>query len=148
MRGYIGIALYEPKFEDNLGTIMRSAMDFDVDFICTIGSRYKKQHTDTTKAHKHIPLFHFKDAKDFLSHVPEGCELVSIEVNGKEQLETMKHPERAIYIFGGEDRTVPQSLQNKGRTAKIKTNYCLNLAVTASIVMYDRNAKGIIINAE
>jgi tRNA(Leu) C34 or U34 (ribose-2'-O)-methylase TrmL len=142
-RGFIGIALYEPKFEDNLGTIFRSAMDFDIDFIMTIGHRYKKQPTDTTMAYKHIPLFHFKDTKDFLAHIPQDCELISVEVDGAEQLETFTHPERAIYILGGEDRSVPKSLQEKGKSIKIATRFCLNLAVCASIVMYDRNCKAL-----
>ena len=140
-RGYIGIALYEPKFEENLGTIFRSAMDFDVDFIATIGHRYKKQATDTTKTWKHIPLFHYKNAKDFLAHIPQDCELVSVEVDGAEQLETFQHPERAIYLFGGEDRSVPKALQAHGKSVKIATRFCLNLAVCASILMYDIQAK-------
>lgn len=141
MRGYYGIALFEPKTEENLGTIIRSAHDFGVDFICTIGNRYYHQRSDTTKGTKHIPLFHFEDTEDFLKHIPEDCELVSVEVNGKKSLPEFKHQERAIYVFGGEDRTIPEDIQSLGRTVKIDTKYCLNLAVTASIVMYDRGAK-------
>ncbi len=143
MRGYYGIALYEPKFEENLGTVIRSCMNFRADFICTIGNRYSKQASDTTDATKHIPLFHFKDTQDFIEHIPKDCELVSIEVDGKEQLESMNHPQRAIYILGGEDRTLPEEIQGLGRSARLDTNYCLNMAVTASVVMYDRHLKSI-----
>lgn len=75
-RGYYGIALYEPKTIENLGTILRSAHNFDADFICTIGERYKKQNTDTTDAQKHIPLFHYDTLEEFLKAMPKNCTIV------------------------------------------------------------------------
>jgi len=140
-RGYIGIALFEPKTIENWGTVVRSAHCFDVDFICTIGNRYKRQMTDTTKGEKHIPFFHYTDLSDFSNHIPSNCEIIPVEVTAEKELAIFKHPERAIYIFGGEDRTLPTELTNNFQSIKIDTNYCLNLAVTASIVMYDRIVK-------
>jgi tRNA(Leu) C34 or U34 (ribose-2'-O)-methylase TrmL len=109
-----------------------------VDFICAIGARTEyKQASNTTKAEKHIPVFNYKDINDFLSNIPLGCEIVSVEIDG-EDISGFKHPERAIYLFGGEDRTLPQIA---GRRIAINTNYCLNMATTSAIILYDRQIK-------
>lgn len=140
-RGYYGVALFEPKTDQNLGTILRSCLNFDAGFIYTIGNRYQHQGSDTVKASRHVPLTHFADTAAFLAHLPKDAELVCIEVDGEEALETFVHPERAIYVFGGEDRSVSEEIKSHGRTLRIDTNQCLNLAVAASVVMYDRRAK-------
>ena len=134
-RGYFGIVFYEPKFKENIGTAVRSAHCFEVDFIGIIGRRYKTQASDTTVAERHVPLYEYKNLDDFFRHIPLGCEVIGVEVDGKD-IRSFTHPERAIYIFGGEDRTLPKEFTNR---IKIETNYCLNMAVAAAIVMFHRN---------
>ena len=135
MRGYFGIVFYEPKFSENIGTVIRSANCFGAIFIGIIGKRYKKQVGDTMTTEKHIPFYEYTDLNDFLIHVPIKSEIIACEVDGKD-IRNFKHPERAIYIFGGEDRTLPIELSNR---IKIETSHCLNMAVAASIVMFHRN---------
>jgi len=139
-RGYFGIAFFEPKFEENIGTAIRSANCFGADFVAIIGARYKRQPADTTKAERHIPFFEYKDLQDFFDHLPRGCEVVGIECDGKQSLENFYHPERCVYLFGGEDRTLPPEIK---RRVRISTSYSfpLNVAVSASIVLYDRFLK-------
>jgi len=139
-RGYFGITFFEPKFEENIGTAIRSANCFGADFMAVIGARYKKHPGDTTKAEKHIPFFEYKDLKDFFEHLPLGCEVVGIECDGEQPLENFVHPERCVYVFGGEDRTLPPEIKTRIR---IPTPYSvpLNVAVSASIVLYDRYLK-------
>lgn len=137
-RGYFGIAFYEPKFEENIGIAIRSSNCFGCDFICIIGKRFKKTPQDTMGSEKHIPIFEFNDMEDFMGHCPVECEIISVEVDGAENLVDFKHPERAIYLFGGEDRTLPDL---KTKRVKIDIPYCLNMSVTASIVLYDRHSK-------
>lgn len=138
-RGYYGIALFEPKTTENLGTVLRSAHNFDCNFICLIGARYKKQASDTTDAKKHIPIFEFETISDFLNSIPKNCVVVRCEVDGKTDLGEYKHPESCVYIFGGEDRSVPEI--RLAENVKINTKFCLNLATTTSIFMYDRQNK-------
>lgn len=137
--GYYGVALAAPKCEANFGGIMRSAHAFGASFICLIGARYHKQPTDTSKAARHIPLFTYPDMETFLTARPYDCELVRVEVNGETPLPEFRHNARAIYLFGPEDGMV--GLKFGDRSIYIDTAYCLNLASTASIVMYDRAAK-------
>jgi tRNA(Leu) C34 or U34 (ribose-2'-O)-methylase TrmL len=56
-----------------------------------------------------------------------------------ENIVNFNHPERAIYLFGGEDRSVP-IVQNSKRI-KIPTSYCLNMAVASGVILYDRIIK-------
>ena len=137
MRGYFGIAFYEPKFIVNIGTAVRSAKCFGASFIAVIGGRYKHEATDAMRADRHFPIFEYKTMQDFFDNGPINCEIVSVEIDGK-PIETYSHPERAIYLFGGEDKTLPII---QGDRIRIDTDRCLNMSVSASIVMYDRNLK-------
>ncbi len=141
-RGYFAIGIFEPKTETNIGTLWRSAHNFGADFIFTIGKRYKKERSDTTKTERHIPLYAYKDFYDFREHLPIGCELVFIEqATGAKDLKESCHPERAIYILGAEDYGVPEELMKGHQKMFIDTPMCLNVAVAGSIVMYDRTLK-------
>jgi tRNA(Leu) C34 or U34 (ribose-2'-O)-methylase TrmL len=137
-RGYFGIAFYEPKFKENIGTAVRNAHCFGADFIIIIGRRYKSQPTDTMKTERHIPIFEYSDLNDFLNHVPVGCEIVSVEVDG-DDIRNFIHPNRAVYIIGGEDRTLP--IIDNSKRISFPTNYCVNMAVASALVLYDRKIK-------
>ncbi len=142
-RGYFGIGMWEPKTVDNLGGLIRSANCFGADFVFTIGNRYHHQATDTAKATLHLPLFHFTDMNDFVAHVPERCDIVGIELtDSSKPLETFGHPERAVYILGGEDRTLPPEVLALCNTVRqINTRLCLNVASAGTVVLYDRALK-------
>lgn len=136
-RGYWGMVFYEPKFEENIGTAIRSAHCFGADFLGVIGKRYKKQPSDTMATERHIPIYEYKNMKDFLTHLPVNCEVIGVEVDG-EDIKNFVHPERCVYLIGGEDRNVPKGMKYRIR---IDTSHCLNMAVAASIVAYDRKLK-------
>lgn len=138
MRGYFGIAFFEPKTTENIGTAVRSAHCFGADFIAVIGARYHRQASDTMATQRHIPIYEYKDIEDFMTHVPVGCEVVSVEVDGDDS-RNFKHPQSCIYLLGGEDRTLPPGITEK--RVKIPTSHCLNMAVAASIILYDRTLK-------
>lgn len=140
-RGFFGVAIFQPKCEPNLGTTLRNAFCFDAAFIATIGHRYHRQITDTPKTPRHIPLFHYDTMEDFLAHRPHDCEIVRVEVDGKTTLGEFTHKPRAIYLFGGEDRSVPLGVGE--RSLRMETRACLNLAVATGIVMHDRTVKGV-----
>lgn len=141
-RGYVGVGVYHPKTEANIGGLWRSAHAFGADFIFTIGPRYKHQPSDTTKAERHIPLFEFLTVDDFLAHLPKGCQVVPVEVNGVVGLPYVKHPEKAAYLLGPEDGSLPETLMsNRKLTIRIDTAHCLNVATAGSLVLYDRHMK-------
>lgn len=141
-RGYFGIGIENPKTEMNVGTLWRSAYALGAAFIFTIGKRYDRQSSDTTKSWRHIPLITYIDAQDFIDHIPYSCIPVGIEVNGTPINEFNKHPERAAYILGPEDGSISKRLAEFCvEVISIDSKYCLNVAVAGSIVMFDRNNK-------
>lgn len=139
MKHKYGIALFQPKDIKNLGTIIRNCFNFDVDFICLIGDRYKRNCEDTLNSTKHIPTFFFTDMEDFIKSYPKEFDLVRCEVDGEKLLTDFIHPKNCIYIFGGEDRSVPPI--DNSLSLKIETQSCLNISVSNGIVLYDRQLK-------
>ena len=121
---------------------MRNCGNFGADFISIIGTRYRKiknQAGDTLKIWRHTPVYEYLDFHDFYSHIPHDCQLISVEVDGAD-IAQFKHPERCVYLFGPEDGSLPEEIP--GSRIKINSTYCLNLAVTTGIIMYDRTIKG------
>lgn len=143
-RGYCGIGIVNVKSEVNVGSLLRSAYAFGADFSFTIGRRYKHQKTDTYKVPRHLPLWHFITYEDFLEHIPYRCPIIGVEMQENAiLLQDFVHPHQAVYILGPEDGCIPQRVQKACmQVVKIDTRFCLNVATAASIVLYDRFAKG------
>ena len=136
-RGWFGIALYEPKIEANLGTIMRSVVVFGAAFVALINARYQRMAMDTVDAQKQLPVLYFQDWAHFtesMRHYP----LVGVEVGRGVTLQQFRHPEQAVYVFGGEDRTLPVPCSTY---THLETGFCLNLGIVVNLVMYTRQAQ-------
>lgn len=76
---------------------------------------------------------------------------VAVEVRkNSEPLPTFMHPERALYVFGPEDGSLPQTLlRHCQRFVIIPSRHCLNLGNAVNVVLYDRLYKaGIVSRAE
>lgn len=78
-----------------------------------------------------------------MERVPHGCVPIAVEFTAwANSLVTFVHPERALYIFGPEDGSLPSKMMDRCKmTIKIPTTYCLNLAAAVNVVLYDRVAK-------
>lgn len=144
-RGYYGIGIYQSKFEENVGTLWRSAQAFGADFIFTVGDRkYRKQVSDTSDATKHVPLFHFESLSELERCQPQHGEIVCVEITDDAlELQEFYHPERAIYLLGAEDIGLPAEFMKGKKVVKINSGEkpCLNVAVAGSLVLYDRSTK-------
>ena|SRR3990167_5044339 len=142
-RGFFGIGIENGKTIENVGTLWRTAQAFGVDFIFTIGGRYYRQNSDTTKAWKHLPLHEYGSVDDFFRSKPRDSEVVGIEIaDGSVPLPRFQHPERAIYLLGAEDIGISSEARRQcSRLVVIPSSLCLNVAVAGSIVLYDRLAK-------
>ena len=141
-RGYFGVAVWNPKTATNVGGVLRTAHIMGAAFVAVFGKRYRHQHADVTKAPRHLPLFRFDDPNDFWRHIPYDCQPIAVEVDARaHNLCTYTHPQRAVYILGPEDGSLPRSITERATIVQIPGAYCLNLATAASIVMYDRVAK-------
>jgi tRNA G18 (ribose-2'-O)-methylase SpoU len=143
--GYFGIAIWRPKTAVNVGTLWRSAWLNDAAFLGTIGARYTRQPSDTVGTPNHVPLIHYSDIDDLINHLPYGCPLIGVELDGRAKpLPEFSHPPRAVYLLGAEDHGIPPRILDRCHyVVQIPTvrEWSMNVAVAGAIIMYDRLAK-------
>lgn len=143
-RGFAIVALDNPKTPSNIGGAFRAAHVYRAAGIALGGKRPKGLGhcvTDTTKAYRHIPLTCVDDVFDALPYdtVPVAVEIVE----GGHPLPSYAHPQRAFYIFGAEDATLGKRILDRCRDKIfVPTQFCMNLAATVNVVLYDRMCKG------
>lgn len=141
--GYFGIGIYKGKGKANEGTLWRSAYQAGAAFIFSIGARFERLSTDTTKTWVNVPALSYADFNAFAANAPFGAPWVAVEIGGQ-PLEEFDHPTRAVYILGSEDTGLPSSLLKACPfhiTLPAVREASFNVAVAGSIVMYDRLAK-------
>ena len=139
------IGVDHPKHEVNIGTLWRSGFNLGAALLFTVGRRYepRKQHGDTVKAHRHIPLLHFETWAEARKHFPFAWVPVGIEIGrAATDLREYKHPDSAVYILGAEDHGLTNEAAALCRDlVVIPSRLCLNVSVAGAIVMYDRLTK-------
>lgn len=139
MRGFAAIGLIGPKIESNVGGAFRAAHCYGAALIILEAPRFKAQSTNVTKAERHIPLI----VGEIAQHRPHDCPMVVIEiVEGAISLPLFIHPERAMYVFGPEDGSVRNDIIRQAQhVVSVPTQFCMNLAATVNVVLYDRLVK-------
>lgn len=143
-RGYAAVGLFSPKSSLNVGSALRAAGCYGAAMVAVGGERpkryLKRVQTDTQKAYRHLPLI---GCNDLRSVIPFDCVPVAVELLDRAKpLCEYTHPERAFYVFGPEDGTLGKAVTDWCRdVVYIPTNYCMNLAATVNVVLYDRMAK-------
>lgn len=140
MSGYYEIGIYNGKTEVNIGTLWRSAYQLGASGIFTIGKRYHKERSDTTKAFRHIPMRHYSDFQQFKQFIPSNAVLVGVEMGGT-PLSNFAHPKSCIYLLGAEDYGLPEEILSECNcvvSLESINQPSYNVAVAGSIVMYSR----------
>jgi tRNA(Leu) C34 or U34 (ribose-2'-O)-methylase TrmL len=143
------IILYNPKYAHNLGAAVRGCSCFGAKAVIFTGNRiilqngngkYRLPREERMKDYKDILMIHDEYP---LNRFPKEVTPVAVEVrDNSESLFDFHHPENAVYVFGPEDSSIPQSfLRLCHRFVKIPTEHCLNLAVAVNIILYDRKMK-------
>lgn len=128
MRGYAAIGLVGPKIEANVGGAMRAAACYGASLIVLQAPRFHHRSTNVTKAQRHIPTI----IGTIQDHRPYDCPMVCVEiVPGAIDLRTFAHPERALYVFGPEDGSIPAHvLKHAQHIVSIPTNFCMPIRLT------------------
>ncbi len=141
--GYYGIGVIHAETEHNIGSLWRSAFILGASFIYTIGRRYKKQSSDVTHAWTKIPLYHYATFADFRENLPHATKLVALEMTeNATPINEFTHPPRAVYLLGCESSGLsPEILAECHSVVSLPGGYSLNVAVSGSIVAYDRQSK-------
>jgi tRNA(Leu) C34 or U34 (ribose-2'-O)-methylase TrmL len=140
MRGFAAIGLDRCKDTANLGGVLRAAQCYGAASVALSGGRLGKYATDTMKAYRHIPC---TEVDDLWKSIPFGSMPVVVELCERaKSLVGFTHPESAFYIFGPEDGSVSKHiLERAPLVVQIPTRFCMNLAATVNVVLYDRIAK-------
>lgn len=75
--------------------------------------------------------------------VPYGSIPVAVDlVDGALPLPRFTHPQSAFYIFGPEDGTLSRRIVKAcAHAVMVPTAFCMNLAATVNVVLYDRAVK-------
>lgn len=153
-RGFTGIGLIQPKTPANVGSVMRAAGCYGVSLVAVEGERGARatglvtgNATDTMKAWRHIPT---QLTEDVFSIIPVGCVPVAVDLMPSAvSLVDFIHPQSAFYIFGPEDGTLGAKHAKLGMARVfVPTRFCMNLAATVNVVLYDRLAKATRASAE
>lgn len=137
------IGLHNPKSPENVGSVMRAAGCYQATAVRFTGERFlraAKYQTDTKNINTKIPL---TQVTNLLEGLPEATRVVCVEfAEGATLLPQFKHPERAIYVFGPEDGSLPQTLIDAAdHVVFVPTVGCMNLAASVNVVLYDRLCK-------
>jgi tRNA(Leu) C34 or U34 (ribose-2'-O)-methylase TrmL len=148
-RGFTAIGLVQPKTPSNVGSVLRAAGCYGASLVAVEGERGARSTslvtsacTDTMKAWRHIPT---QITDDLFSIIPVGCVPVAVDLMpAATSLVDFVHPESAFYIFGPEDGTLGEKHAKLGMARVfVPTRFCMNLAATVNVVLYDRMAKGL-----
>jgi tRNA(Leu) C34 or U34 (ribose-2'-O)-methylase TrmL len=143
-RGHVTIALHSPKTPWNIGGALRACSCYGASLIVVGGRRgeisVRHLATDTLKAWRHIPTLTVPDVFDA---IPVGSVPIAVDLlPDARDLRTYRHPERAFYVFGPEDGTLGKAITDRCRDKVfVPTEFCMNLAATVNVVLYDRLAK-------
>ena len=140
-RGFSAIGLIRPKTAANIGGVLRAAHVYGAALVAVQGERTPiVSCQDTTKAWRHMPVLR---SDDIFSVIPYDAVPVAVDlIDGAVSLPHFVHPERAFYILGPEDGTLSKAMSMRCQhRVVVPTAFCMNLAATANVILYDRMAK-------
>lgn len=139
-RGYFGIGVERISKPMNVGNLMRSAHAFGASFFFAVDPHRNAlaPRSDTSRSGDHLPLYVWSSVDEMA--LPDGCELVGIEyLPDAVDLPSFRHPTRAAYVLGPERGELSPEMRARCRhVIRIPTAFCINVATTGAIVMYDR----------
>jgi tRNA(Leu) C34 or U34 (ribose-2'-O)-methylase TrmL len=142
-RGFAAIGLHRAKDRHNIGGVIRAAMCYGAASVSIsgerIGAEQIKAASNTVAGQRHIPVLR-GELRDLIPYgsIPVAVDLVDNAVS----LPDFDHPESAFYVFGPEDGTLGKDVLDWcPRRVMVPTRFCMNLAATVNVVLYDRLAK-------
>ena len=145
--GFLGVCCYQPRHEENVGTLWRSSMSYGASFISTVGRRYVRQASDTSKTDQKMPLLHYRDIDDLIEHLPAHAKLVGLELSERAvPLSKFRWPSNTVLLCGSEDRGIPPDVLDRcHHVVQIESPqpWSLNVSVAGSIAMRDFYIKGL-----
>lgn len=139
------VILQNPKYIENLAAAKRAAACWGAEDLYYTGKRIpigdvlRLPRELRMKDYENVRVVNLEKPFDVLpGFIPVCIELLPNSV----PLQTFKHPYNAVYVFGPEDGSVSQVFRRYcHHFVHLPSKYCLNLAATVNIVLYDRHIK-------
>lgn len=151
----LAVALWNPKYAFNVAQAIRIASCYGVPQVWFNGSRVplegsKKERLpreERMKGYKSVDICH---GEYFFDAFPKDVTPVAVELTpGSESLMYFEHPEKAVYVFGPEDGSLPKvARMHCHRVIQIPTKHCLNLSMAVGTILYDRHYKRVMSGLE
>jgi tRNA(Leu) C34 or U34 (ribose-2'-O)-methylase TrmL len=136
------VALIRPKFDHNLGQIVRACSFFGVGCVWTTRrlEHPARLPRELRGLYPNVSLARFSRLQDILTL---GTVPVAVEFRSSaEPLQAFVHPEETIYLFGPEDGEIPSGhLALCYRVVTIPGPHSINIAAAVHLVLYDRLLK-------
>ncbi len=140
------IGLINPKYSANVAKIIRLASCYGFTQVWQAGNRVQIAPGERLLREERMKGYQDVDWIQhdyFFDQFERGVTPVAIElVESAEPLTYFEHPENALYVFGPEDGSIPQTTRRHcHRFVFIPTKHCLNLATAVATVLWDRSLK-------
>ncbi len=139
-----GVVLINPKYEHNIGGVIRSCSCFGVKELLWTGNRINIPEDRRMRIPREERMKGYKNVRWEQNDRPfdmfRGATPVAIELTpNAEPLTTFEHPDDAVYVFGPEDGSISQmAMRHCHRFVFIPSAHCLNLAAAVNIVLSHR----------
>lgn len=139
-----------PKFPHNIGTALRACSCWGIEQLWWTGKRVtldiekgeRLPREERMRGYKDVEFYNHDRPFDAFDHLPNVTPVAVELKENSEILTTFDHPENAVYVFGPEDGSIPQTvMRHCHRFVAIPTHHCLNLAAAINVVLYDRRIK-------
>jgi|SRR5581483_941146 len=142
------VALCNPKYDHNVGAVLRACSCFGIKQLWFSGNRVKLKdghrlpREERMKGYNDVELRNFDY---FFEQFDRDVTPVAVELKrNAEMLPQFVHPEKPLYVFGPEDGSIEQVLlRHCHRFVVIPTAHCVNLSAAVYLILYDRLQKRI-----
>jgi len=150
------VLLWDPKNGHNLGGAVRACATLGGDQVMWTGTRvdgdlignrgkHRIPREERLPEYSHILRGRVSTSAAFEHATAAGLIPVAVElVNGAQKLDRFVHPEKALYVFGPEDGSLPGLAKSQcHQFVEIPTvaGRCVNLAAAVYLVLWDRRVK-------
>ena len=147
----LAVALWNPKYAFNVAQAVRIASCYGVPQVWFNGDRVPLDSTKGNRLPREERMKGYRDVEIchgeyFFDAFPSDVTPVAVELTpSSENLVHFEHPEKAVYVFGPEDGSLPKVARRLShRIIQIPTRHCLNLSMAVGTVLYDRHYKRVL----
>lgn len=138
-----GVILIKPKYGHNVGAAIRNVAAHGYDWMRWTDDRFdidSMARIPREERYRDYQSVDFKRNDRPFDELDDDVVPVAIELlPASEQLHEFVHPEKAVYVFGPEDGSIPKAIRVKcHRFVVIPTFHCLNLSVAMGVVLSHR----------